>query len=283
MGFPCRFIPRNVFDLATLTTSIAPYATLSVDYLKNTSRSQTCRWPAASGTQSIKGTWGGQGFQVGGVGLDRFNLEPSATVRFRGFQNADWTGTTLIDTGTVPAYVASALGSFTWGRDPLGSSIYDGYLGYKFWVGWFTKQTIASFQIDIIDAGNSWRYIDLARVVLGDYIETTFLPNFGMRSGWREKTEQQEMDGGSLLSDGRVPRRGVSGSIDMLPGGDRSLMSDFTRFVGKRIPFLATFQASEGSALERDLTIVQAKFLDLPETSWDQPDQHTVPFSIVEA
>lgn len=280
---PCRIIPVNVFDLATLTSTIAPYATTPLINLQNPRRGRIARWPAASGTQSIKGTWNGQGFQVGGFAMDRFNVEPSGLYRFRGFSNADWTGSTLVDTGSLALYVAAALGSFTWGRDPLGSSIYDGYLGYKYSMGWFAKQTIASFQLDITDTANSWQVIDLSRCVLGDYIETTYNAKFGAMSGWKTKTEQDENDGGSLFSNRRIPRRTVSGTFQTLTPAERSSVYDFTRYVEKGKTFLITFQAGEGGSLERDFTIPQAKFTDLPSLGWDNPQTHSLPFTIVEA
>lgn len=283
MPNPARIIPVNVFDQATLTTTIAPYSTTPVTNLQNPRRARTVRWPAASGTQSIKGTWNGQGFQVGGASFDRFNLEPAATVRFRGFQNQDWTGSTLIDTGTIAPYNAAALGSFTWGKDALGTSIYDGYQGYKFWVAWFTQQTIQSFQFDISDVTNSSQYIDISRAIVGDYIETSHNASLGLVTGWRENTEQQENDGGSIMSNARVPRRGATGTFKQMTATDRANLSDFLRYVGKRKTFLITFQSSEGASLERDYTIPQAKFSQLADLAWSNLSVYDVPFTIVEA
>jgi hypothetical protein len=283
MPAPCRIIPRNVFDLATLTSTIAPYSTTPLVNLKNDRRGRIARWPAASGTQSIKGTWNGQGFLVGGVSLDRFNLEPAATVRFRGFQNADWTGTTLIDTTAVAPYNAAALGSFTWGSDPFGMSIYDGYLGYKYWTKFFAKQTIQSFQFDIVDTTNSNQVIDVSRAILGDYIETTYNADPGAAAHWRSRTEQDEMDGGSLFSDRRVPRRVLTGQFSFLTPAERQAIYDFTRFVDTGKAFLITFQAGEGASLERDFTIPLAKFTEVPKIAWNYSLQHGTQFSVVEA
>lgn len=284
MGAPCRIIPVNVFDLATLTTTIAPYSGTPIANLQNPRRGRVGRWPAASGTQSIKGTWNGQGFQVGGVSGDGFNLEPAALVRFRGWANADWTGTLLVDTGSVAPYNAAALGSFQWGRDPLGSSIFDSYLGYKYWVAWFARATIASFQIDITDTTNSWQYVEVRRAVLGDYIETSYNASFGTSAGWASKTEQDEADGGSLFANRKLPRRMVKGSLDFLTPTERQSVYDFTRYVEAGKNFLITFQAGEGAGLERDLTLPQAKFVSpVPMANWVNAQTHSLPFTIVEA
>lgn len=283
MGAPCRIIPVNVLDLATLTTTIPPYSGTPAINLQNPRRARILSFPAASGTQSIKGTWNGQGFQIGGVSLDRFNLEPSALVRLRAWANADWTGTLLVDTGSVAPYNAAALGSFVWGRDPLGSSIFDSYLGYKYWATYFAKATVASFQIDITDTGNSWQHIDVSRAVLGDYIETTYNESYGAAAGWKSKTTQDENDGGSLFSNRKLPRRALQGTLEFLTPTDRTNIYDFIRYVEMAKTFLITFQAGEGSSLERDLTIPQAKLTDLQLMAWTDFDAHSFPFTIVEA
>lgn len=276
-----RVIMRNAADLATLTSTVAGYATAPVANLQNPRRARVFRFPSAGG-QTIKGHWGGQGFYCSAAGLDRFNIEPAGTVRIRVFPNVDWTGTPS-DTGTIPAYNAAALGSFTWGVDPLGMSVLDGYLGYKYGIYYFPRILGLSFQIDISDATNSWQYNEISRLVLGDYLELTYNASFGIKFGWKEKTEQEEMDGGSLMSDARLPRRAISGRLPFLNPAERTAWADLMRFVGKRKAFAVSFQPGEGASLERDFTILQGKFVDMPDLSWDYPQGHVLPFSIVEA
>jgi hypothetical protein len=281
-GEKFRIIARNLADLATVTSTVAPYSTAPLVNLKNDRRARVCRWPSSS-AQSIKGHWNGQGYNCSGVALDRFNLEPAATVRFRGWASTDWTGSAIADTGTVAPYPAAALGDFGWGPDPLGAGIFDGFLGHKYWAAYFSRVAIASWQLDISDTTNSYGYLEASRLVLGDYFEPAANADYGLRFGWTESTEQSEVDGGSLLSDGRLPRRKVSGTFSDLTDAERGTWADITRYVGKRKTFLATFQPGEGGKLERDLTIVLAKFSELPEAAWEYYAGHALPFSIVEA
>jgi hypothetical protein len=285
MPYPCRIIPRNVFDLATITASATPATNTALANLKNDRRARICRFsPASSGTYSVYGTWNGTGYAVGGVALDRFNLETNATVRFRGWASIDRTGATLLDSGTVEAYNSEALGEFSWGVDPLGSGIFDGYLGHKYWVYWFTtKGTIGSFQFDFTDTGNSEGFLDVARCVVGDYIETTYNADFGAQSGWKSSTEQEETDGGSLISVARAPRRVLAGNFSTLSHTERQNLFEFTRYVEKRKSFLISLQSGETGALGRDFTIPRAKFVNLPVLSWDQPLSHSMPFDAAEA
>jgi hypothetical protein len=276
-----RLIARNLFDTATLSCNVAALTNSSLENLKNDRRSRVVRWPT-SGMVSVKGDYNGAGGYVSGFCLDRFNLEPAATVRFRGFSGVNQTGATVVDTGTVPAYVAATLGTLQWGIQPLGSSIFDGFGGYKFWNVFFARALILSWQLDITD-NNSQGYIEAGRGILGDYMEPAANADYGLKLGWKENTEQEEMDGGSLLSDGRLPRRALNGTFPDLSESERAAWQDVIRYVGKRKAFLATFQPEVGGALERDYCLPRAKFSELPDLSWDYPTGHALPFSIVEA
>ncbi|MBL8518183.1 MAG: hypothetical protein JNM76_14575 [Betaproteobacteria bacterium] len=278
-----RFSAFNAADLATLSSTVAPYAGRPIDNLKNPRRARTFRFPAAGG-QSIKGTWGGQGWLCGCAALKGFNFEPAATIRFRGFPNADWTGTPVMDTTAVAAYNAAALGNgFWWGVSPLGSSIFNGFIGEKFWVRWFTPGLILSFQFDISDPTNSWQYNDISRLWVGDADTMLVNAEFGLKAGLVERTEQEESDGGSLMSDGRLPRRRISGRFPYLVESERQAWAEALGLVGKRKQFCITFAEGEVAALERDYTLIGAKFTDLPDLSADYPEGTTLPFSIVEA
>lgn len=276
-----RLIAKNVFDDARLSSNVAPLVNTSLDNLKNDRRARVCRWDD-SGMVSVLGDWNGSGYDVAGFCLDRFNLEPAATVRFRGFAAVAQGGAVLVDTGTVAPYDSPTLGALQWGKDPLGTSVWDGFGGYKFWVQWFARAHILSFQLDITDT-NSEGFIEAGRCILGDYLEPATNADYGLKLGYREKTEQDEADGGSLMSDGRIPRRAANGQFADLSESERAAWFDVLRYVGMRKAFLASFQPGVGGALERDFTFPRAKFAQLPDLSWDYPTGHALPFQVVEA
>lgn len=276
-----RVIARNQVDSARLSSSVATLAGTSVENLKNDRRARVARWDDAA-LVSVYGDWNGGGAYVSGFCADRLNAEPAATVRFRGWPTADRSGGTSIDTGTVPPYIAPALGDLLFGVTPLGGDFWQGFGGYRYWTPYFARSLIASFQFDISDT-NSAGYIEVGRLILGDYFEPAANADYGLRLGWRENTEQEEMDGGSLPSDGRVPRRAATGTFSDLSEAERSAWFEITGYVGKRKPFLASFQPGAGGKLERDFTIPRAKFDQLPDLSWDYPTGHALPFSILEA
>lgn len=281
-----RYIARNVGDLATLSCVLPSFPTNPVANLQKERRARTFRWDPKGGSpsgQSILGNWGGALYFVSGMGLDRHNLSSAGIVRCRGYASTDGSGAASIDTGNLAPYNASALGPFTWGTSALGASILDGYLGFQYTMAWFARQQIGSFRIDISDDTNAAGYNEISRLVLGDYTEHQRNAAWGIKLRWDEKTTQDEMDGGTVISDGRIPRRMITGTLPGLLPAERTLFADFTRFVGMRKSFCISFQPGEGASLERDFTILQAKFLQMPDIAWDLPDSHSSPFVIFEA
>lgn len=283
-----RYMARNVCDLATLSTAVAPFATTPVTNLQKPRRARVFRWNPLSGSpsgQSILGTFGGASYYMSQLGLDRINFTSNALVRVRIYASVtDWSGAADVDTGNLAAYNASVLGPFTWGQSALGVDIKDGYLGFQYFNTYFARTLAKSFRIDITgDDANPDGYLQISRLVGGDYSELIRSAAFGLKFAWKETTVQEEMDGGSLISDGRLPRRSIAGMLPGLAPAERTLFSDFTRFVGKRKAFAFSVQPGEGASLERDYTILQAKFVQMPELGWELPDLHNVPqFEVVE-
>jgi hypothetical protein len=257
-----------------------------VTNLQKARRARTLRWDPKGGSpsgQSILGTWSGAQYFVSGMGLDRHNLTSAGIVRLRGYASQDQSGSAIIDTGNLAPFNSAALGPFTWGQTALGAAITDGYLGFQYTAAWFARQLIGSFRIDISDDANPALFNEISRLVLGDYTELGRNAAWGIKMRWDEKTTQEEMDGGTTISDGKLPRRLMTGSVPGLTPAERTLFADFTRFVGMRKNFMISWQPGEGASLERDFTIIQGKFLQMPDISWDLPDSHSTPFVIFEA
>lgn len=276
-----RILARNVGDLATLSCVLpAIGSNMPVSNLQKPRRARVFRWSTSGGSpsgQTILGTWGGTGYYVSQCGLDRHNLTSSGYVRVRGYATSDWTGAATQDSGVLAPYNAVGLGSFTWGQSPLGVDIKDGYLGYQYFNCYLPRTLIKSFRIDLSD--DSLSYNEVARLVLGDYSEFTRNVAWGVKFGWREKTTQEDMDGGSVISDGRIPRRFFTGRIPGLTPAERTIMSEIVRYSGLRKHLSISLQPGEGADLERDFTILQAKFTPngVPDMDWEIPEAHMVP------
>lgn len=281
MGYPCRIIPINLVDRSTLTCSIAALTNTSVDNLKNNRRKRNLRWISASGMQTIKGTFGGDGFHAGILGLKGFNFFPDAIIRQRGYASSDWTGTAIIDTGNFAPYASGVLATWPWTDVPPTAG--DGVDGTLSVIKWNTDQQIGSWQIDITDTNNSYGYSELSRVVIGQVLTTTANARFGAQGGYTDTTTQEDMDGGSLLSESRYPRKTVRGTLAGATAAERTVIHNMLGYVGKSRTFAISFQATEGGDLEKDFTLLQAKFTELPLMEWMETQRHSMPFALVEA
>jgi hypothetical protein len=280
-AYACKIIPINFFDSATLTASIAALTNTSVNNLKNNRRSRTLRWTSASGIQTISGTWGGTTYPVAGFGLRGFNFDTTnARVRLRGFLASDWTGTAIIDTGYFAPRKSATLEALGWstGFSPGVSGANSPFIA-----AWLQQQTIGSFTVDCQDLTNAAGYSELDRIVLGSALQPTSSAKFGIQLGFADDTEQDPTDGGGTLSFARVPRKIARGNFTGLTAAERLVMHQFLSYVGKSRTFMITFQASEGSELEKDYTFIQGKFTELNLQEWMETGRHGLPFSIVES
>jgi hypothetical protein len=91
----------NRADSATLTASPAAGSATPVTYLQNDARGHLFA-AEASGSQEIKGEWGGTAYTIGCVRLDRTNLVDGDTLRIELYSNADWTSRSYDSTAAAP-------------------------------------------------------------------------------------------------------------------------------------------------------------------------------------
>jgi hypothetical protein len=236
MGYPCRFIPRNVFDLATLTTTIAPLfshagrqpeepaARRIVAGLRIRGRSRS----RARGTARV-GAWA-VSRSTASTSSPRPRCACAASPMPTG-RAPSWS-----TPATVAPYNAAALGSFTWGsiRSARRSST---AISATLLVFWLHAQTIQSFQIDIIGRDQLRRLVDVSRVVLGDSFETTYNAKFGARAGWKEPTEQDEAKVARSSAMRACHAAAMSGTLGNITPTERATVYNLLRFNGKRKAF----------------------------------------------
>lgn len=258
-----RLVPKNAADAATLTASPAVETSLPVSNLQNILRARIMRTTSAA-AQTISGTWGGTGYPVNMAAILRHNIESAGTWRVQLYSDAAWT-TQIYDSGNVTAIDSLTLGELDWGVSPLGSGLYDAFLGQRNSAIYFPEVTAVSFKITITDTGNSAGYIDVSRLWLGQYIAPAYNVSYGLQLAWRDNTTQVRTDGGSLRSDGGQPWREIRFSLDALPEADRSAWSDVFRYAGRRLDVFVSVFPESGGEIERDY-MMAAKFSELPTT-----------------
>jgi hypothetical protein len=255
---------KNAIDYATLAASPALISTMPEGHLRLPARGRVARSTSAA-AQEISFTWGGQGYYLNFLTLMRHNLEPAATMRVQLFATASFT-TQIYDSGNVAAYSAATLGDLDFGVDPLGSGVFDGFLGQRFSTFYFTRVLALSGKITITDTGNSASYVEASRLYAGDATEFTYNPN-ASRFGWKDNTEQSRGAGGSLRSDAGISFRKLDLTMAWVSASQRNQLADMLRFAGRRKDIFLSLYPSVGGEKERDYTML-AKFVsDMPDIS----------------
>ncbi len=247
---------KNAVDAATMSASPTMLSTMPPSNVQIPARGRVAR---SSGTaaQQINFTWAGQGYYLNFLTLMRHNLESGATWRVQLFSDLAWT-TQIYDSGTVAAYDYATLGDLDFGVDPLGSGVFDSFLGQKFSVVYFTRVLALSGRVTITDVGNSAGYVEASRLFAGDYAELLFNPSSASMA-WEDNTEQSRAAGGSLRSDAGVAYRKMGFAVDFLDASQRAQFADMYRYAGKRQDVFVSLYPGAGGEKERDYTML-AKF-----------------------
>jgi hypothetical protein len=143
---------------------------------------------------------------------------------------------------------------------PLGGDLLEGFGGYRFWTCYFARSLIASWQFDITDT-NSAGYIEVGRSSSATTSSPPRMPTTGFKLGWRENTEQEEMDGGLAAE-----RRSRSASrrewhvLGPLRGRAFRVVRDNVATSASESRFSRASSLARAAKLERDFTIPRAKF-----------------------
>jgi hypothetical protein len=261
-----RMCVKNAIDFATLTASptMLSTATIRASNLLIQDRGLVARTVSPiPASQVINWTWNGQGYYINHVMLNRHNLESSALIRVQLFSDIAWTNQ-IYDSGLIAPYDASSLSDLDWGFDPLGSGIFDAFLGQKFSILYTPRVLAQSGRVTLNDPGNSNGYLEASRLWAGDYMEFTYNPT-SLDFQWDELTKQsRQPGGGGLRSDSAsVAFRTFDFDISFIDPLQRALLADMTRYAGLRKDIFMGMYPGAGGESERDHTAI-VKYTKIP-------------------
>lgn len=259
---------RNAIDSATVTATPAAIASLPPSNLQLPSRGRVMR-TTSTAPVDIMFTWGGQGWLLNFLKFARHNLESGAVWRVQLFSDAAWTNQiydSRIGGVDLPAFQYLTLGELDFGVSPLGSSVFDGFLGQQYSLVYFPRVMALSGIATIANAGNSAGYLQGSRLFAGDYSELAWNPE-SADFGWDEATTQSRSEGGSLRSDGSVSFRTLDFQLAIKDEVQRANLADILRYAGLRKELFMSLYPGVGGEKERDYTML-GKFVGrLPKIS----------------
>ena len=228
-----RITVENVIDRSycTITSTVTPVTTFDLDFLKNMDRDKFARIPATASID-IKFTWGGDSVVVNMCSMNRINSEPADTDRFRAYASADWTGAAIVDTTAQQSVPSLALGDLAFGIDPLGTNLFDSFLGQKMNTRYFAEQTIGSAILTIDATANAQGVFDMARFFLGKSYELEANPVYGAGLRWNHNGRRNPRSkGGSPMNMRGSAWREAEFDLKLLLEADADMWMSAGRFL----------------------------------------------------
>lgn len=270
-----RIIYDNAGDRATLTASSTAGTLVAANMQKDNKGSV---WRSTSTSATLTLTWPTAEL-LGGLALAFCNLSSTATLRERGYTNAADT-VPVVDTGAVHAAAYAPLGMWDWGI-PLGVNAYT-YGGGTYGRAWFSKTTVRKLVIDIVDTANTAGYIEVSRLVAGDYWEPDNDADRAMVVTPQDTSEQYRTQGGTLCFETGVRFRQVDVPLSNMTPLDRSNFWRIVRGNGKTRPmFVSVFPESDDPEMEQAYQVYGA-LTDMPSISSPYYQQYAASLPVVE-
>lgn len=206
-------------------------------------------WRATGTSATLTATWAAAE-TIGVVALPFCNFTSGATIRVRGYTNVG-DPSPVLDTGTVSACVSVPAGLKGWGTAPLGVNAF-AYAGGAYACVWFAPTSVKQLTIDLADSTNPAGYVEVSRLVTGNYWSPTYNADFGASITAQDASKPFRNDAGDLLTELGTRYRSMNLNLSYMPATDRSALMNIFLGNGLAMPvFLSLYPQSSDAALEQ--------------------------------
>lgn len=270
-----RIVSNNAADRGT-TTASAQVGSFVVGNLKSDIKSSVWRVTGTSGT--LQTTW--NSFEtVSCVILPFCNFTPTVVIRVRGY--SDTAGTVqVVDSGVVLAAPSQqvALMGFT-ALAAQSAYAYGGGVCARVYI---PTTSVKKVVIDITDTSNTAGYLEVSRLVIGEYWYPSINPPHGLSLTLQDTGKQLRTDGGDLLTDVGTRNKKLSLMLENLPVSDRNPLMSILRYSGVTGGvFISVYPEDTDLELERDYQIY-GKFTSVPSNTLISFNAYQAPLEIEE-
>lgn len=237
--------------------------TLPVTNLQLEGRGRLARTADAYGNKVINGDMGAT-VVCRALVLYAHNVSVNARFRIQCWSGANQTGSALFDS------------DMTSGPWPAAVS------GLRYFAAWTLPGAMRSFRVTIYeDASSQGSYIQIKRLLIGDYFEPSVNVAFGLSLAWKDSSLQRRTQGGSIRTELRALYRSMSGSFDTLTEAERvTWLAELSSPAMRKEVFVSAFPGL-ASTKERDFSML-GKFTRLPAVSVVQATTYSGGFEIEE-
>ncbi len=229
-----RVIYDNAADRAATLVASSTAGSLVASNLQTDIKSAV--WRSTATTATITATFSAYEM-VAGVVLPFCNFTSAATMRVRGYTEiAD--ASPSFDTGAILACPVANLGMWSWGAT-MGVNAY-AYGGGTYGRIWPTDpHAIKKVVIDIVDSTNPSGYIEVGRLVCGNYWSPEINTEYGSTSVSVQDTSKQfRNDAGDLMSDRGTKHKKQTLSLGAMAAADREQLWNILLGNGMSRPIL---------------------------------------------
>lgn len=265
----------NAMDRYTAITATTTAGGLAAANMATEGKGTVWRSTAIT-TQSIVVTWTNPE-TVAMVAMPWTNLTSSATMRIRGY--SDTAGTTLVlDTGTSVAcrYVPPALRGL-----PSGANSF-AYGGGAAAVRYFTATPIRRMVIDITDTANTLGYIEVSRLVIGNYWEPAVQADRGAQVIMEDDSTHERTESGDLKTDRTTRHKRMTLNLSMMKVTDRDALWEIMRGGGKAQPVWLSMMPASTDVREEWQFQIYGKLSELSAISYQFVNMFSSSIEIVE-
>lgn len=301
-----RVIYNNLVDLSTTTvTGSSTAAGSSISNLKLDTKSRVWRsGSTTSASSSVKAIlvidFGSQKY-VGGVGLAFTNLNGStSSITVKGYNSSPTLGGTVNAPTVTGTSVYSKTGTCCpWNTlntaDWIVTSTVNGNYSYgggtyaRLWLPEHKTTAVRYLSIEITDnysTSAAGRYIEVSRLIVGDYWSPTYNTSFGVVSTLKDMSTSVRTESGDLITRVGPKYNTLKFDTGWLTPSDRKELSRILLGVGLAKPlFVSLFPdngTTEAEAEQERIHQIYGKLSDLPGITYEYYQIYSTSFDIEE-
>jgi hypothetical protein len=224
-----RILYRSWADDASLTAT-SEAGNMTVDRLQDPLLGR--RWRSTSTADQVITIDLGEDRAVSAICLYSHNLSFDATVRLEAADDAAFTAPLVFDETWDAVLPTHGLGEGALGMDGLGGYDADGW-EIPYVLQWIDRTIARYWRVTLSDSTNADGYLQIGRLLLGDYLTTEVNIDWGLESGWRTSRRQRRTRSGALRADSRPSYRVARLSWSWLDEIEGAEMHELQRLRGR--------------------------------------------------
>lgn len=230
-----RVLYKNIFDSSNAVTASSTSGSLSVNNLKTERKGEVHRSIGTSVSYEV--TWSSPQ-KISSLVIPACNLSSAATIQVR-LWDAETAGTLLLDTGANLACQGQSITNLDIGTAITASHFSLGIMSKV--LVWFTKtDLVRRVTIDIVDSSNPAGFIDVARLIIGDYWSPNNNASYGAEVSLQDMSEVARTDSGGVTVYRSSAYETLSFSLEFMNAADRKELDRITRINSVHKPILVS-------------------------------------------